>query len=420
MKKNSVLQNKWFVLLLLSASAGLIYQLPYLRYTFYDPMLNTFGYTNIQLGTLMSVYGIGSCICYVLGGFLADRFSSKYLISSGQVLTGLGGFLFATIPAYGVALAISFFWAFTTSLIFWPTLINYVRSLGTADEQGRMYGLLEGLRGIVSTAAGLVLVAVFHHFAAEAAGLKTVIILYAVINIVLGILAFFVIPYEKKEAVSESGEKASVVQSFVTALKMPEAWLVTIAIFATMTCFICLGYLTPYLTGVMGATAAFAATVGTIRTWGLQVVGGPTGGFIADKIHSSSLTMVFAFVIITAGFGVMAVMPGSPGFLMAATIFMFVFGAAIYVNRGVYFATLTEAGVPASMNGVVVGFASAVGFLPDAFMYTVIGNWLDNYEPATGYRMIFICGCVSALAGLLASALMYKNSRKKATAAGPD
>ena len=100
---------------LLSSSAGLIYQLPYLRYTFYDPMLNTFGYTNVQLGTLMSVYGIGSCICYVLGGFL-----------------------FATIPGYGVALAISFFWAFTTSLIFWPTLINYVRSLGTADEQGRI------------------------------------------------------------------------------------------------------------------------------------------------------------------------------------------------------------------------------------------------------------------------------------------
>lgn len=414
MKKNPIFQNKWFILLLLSASAGLVYQLPYLRYTFYDPMLNAFGYSNAQLGTLMSAFGIGSCICYMLGGFLADRYPSKYLLSVGQILTGLAGFLFAAYPPYGVALGISFFWAFSTSLIFWPTLINHVRGLGTESEQGRMYGLLEGLRGILSTAAGLVLVAVFNHYAAEAMGLRMVIIIYAVINILLGIACFILIPYEKKELVGEDGEKISVVKNFITALKMPEAWLVTIAIFCTMTCFICLGYLTPYLTGVMGASVAFAATIGTIRTWGLQVVGGTTGGFIADKIRSSSLTMTCAFVIIGVGFGVMAVLPASSSLLILATILMFAFGIAIYINRGVYFATLTEAGVPASMNGVVVGFASAVGFLPDAFMYTVIGNWLDSNDAATGYRMVFICGCVCAVAGFIASFLMFRNSRKKA------
>ncbi len=414
MKKNPIFQNKWFILLLLSASAGLVYQLPYLRYTFYDPMLNAFGYSNAQLGTLMSAFGIGSCICYMLGGFLADRYPSKYLLSVGQILTGLAGFLFAAYPPYGVALGISFFWAFSTSLIFWPTLINHVRGLGTASEQGRMYGLLEGLRGILSTAAGLVLVAVFNHYAAEAMGLRMVIIIYAVINILLGIACFILIPYEKKEMIGEDGEKISVVKNFITALKMPQAWLVTIAIFCTMTCFICLGYLTPYLTGVMGATVAFAATIGTIRTWGLQVVGGTAGGFIADKIRSSSLTMTCAFVIIGVGFGVMAVLPASSSLLILATILMFAFGIAIYINRGVYFATLTEAGVPASMNGVVVGFASAVGFLPDAFMYTVIGNWLDSNDAATGYRMVFICGCVSAVAGFIASFLMFRNSRKKA------
>ena len=130
MKKNGILRNRWFQLILLSASTGLIYQLPYLRYTFYDPMLEAFGYTNIQLGNLMSVYGIGSVICYIIGGILADRMSSKVLLSSGQILTGLAGFWFATFPAYPVALGLSFFWAFSTSLIFWQALVNYVRCLG--------------------------------------------------------------------------------------------------------------------------------------------------------------------------------------------------------------------------------------------------------------------------------------------------
>ncbi len=65
MPKNSIFRNKWFVLVILSAATGLIYQLPYLRYSYYDSMLNTFGYANAQLGNLMGAYGIGSLICYV-------------------------------------------------------------------------------------------------------------------------------------------------------------------------------------------------------------------------------------------------------------------------------------------------------------------------------------------------------------------
>ena len=108
----------------------------------------------------------------------------------------------------------------------------------------------------------------------------------------------------------------------------------------------------------------------------------------------------------------MAFLPASPTVLILATVLMFVFGLAIYVNRGVYFATLSECGVPGSLNGVVVGFASALGFLPDAFMYTIIGGWLDTYDAATGYRMVFVCAAVCAVVGLVACILMFRISRK--------
>jgi predicted MFS family arabinose efflux permease len=405
--------NKWFILILLSAAVGLIYQLPYLRYSYYDAMLEAFGYSNAQLGNLMSAYGIGSVICYIIGGAVADKISSKILLSSGQILTGLAGFWFATFPAYPIAFGISFFWAFTSSLIFWPALINYVRNLGSENEQGRLFGLLEGTRGFISTLIGLGIVAVFNRAVSIAGGLRTVIIIYAIINIVLGIITYFVIPSTENKPQENEGEKVSAVKNFVTALKMPQAWLITVTIFATMMCFICLGYFTPYLTGIMGASVTFAAAIGTLRTWGLQIAGGTSGGFIADKIHSSSLTMVFAFIIIAAGFGVMIFIPGSKNFLLLATILMFTFGLAIYVNRGVYFATLTEAGIPASVNGAVVGFASALGFLPDAFMYTVIGHWLDRYPGAAGYKIIFACALISAGAGLVCALCIYRLSRKQ-------
>ena len=163
-------KNKWFILILLSAAVGLIYQLPYLRYSYYDAMLEAFGYSNAQLGNLMSAYGIGSVICYIIGGAVADRISSKILLSSGQILTGLAGFWFAAFPAYPIAFGISFFWAFTSSLIFWPALINYVRNLGTENEQGRLFGLLEGTRGFISTLIGLGIVAIFNRAVSIAGG----------------------------------------------------------------------------------------------------------------------------------------------------------------------------------------------------------------------------------------------------------
>lgn len=414
-KKRTI--NRWVMLVILSAATGLIYQLPYLRYSYYDAMLEAFGYSNMQLGNLMSVYGIGSVICYIIGGVVADRFSDKHLLMLGQVLTALGGFLFATFPSYPISLAISFFWAFCGALVFWPAVINYIKTLGSDEEQGRIYGLFEGLRGFITTVLGLGIVALFNYYASQKMGLRAVIISYAIINLVFGIMTFVFVPYEKKAVVNESGEKASIINNFITAIKLPAAWAITISIFCTMTCFICLGYMTPYLTGVMGATVTFAATIGTIRTWGLQIVGGTGGGIIADKIHSSSLTMFFAFIVIAVGFGLYIVLPTNKSMLMFATVLMFAFGAAIYVNRGVYFATMSEAGVPDSLGGTVVGFASALGFLPDAFMYTIIGNWLDKYDTVTGYRMIFATGAISGVVGLVVCLLMYRNLRKGRTGA---
>lgn len=409
--KQSVRHNRWLQLIILSASVGLIYQLPYLRYSFYDSMLAAFSLNHIQLGTLMSVYGLGSFICYLIGGVLADRLSSKMLLTSGQILTGLAGFLFATFPPYGLALAISLFWAFSTSLIFWPALIRFIRGLGDDKEQGRLFGILEGTRGIFATAIGLGIVAVFNALGAATLGLRTVIIIYACINMLLGFITWFILPAAKKPAALT--EKRSVVQDIGAVVKMPQAWLIAIIIFMTMMTFICLGYLTPYLTGVMGASVTFAAAIGMARTWGLQIVGGVSGGFIADKIGSATKTMMFAFLLIVIGFLVMYLIPADTSYLLVATIAMFIFGLAIYVNRGVYFAALSEAKVPATLSGAVVGFASALGFLPDAFMYTVIGGWLDNNAGALGYRYVFLCAIVCALVGFIACLFMRRIAVKQ-------
>lgn len=401
--------NRWFVLFFLALGCGLIYQLPYLRYSYYDSMIVAFNVTNTQLGTFMTAFGLGSLVCYLIGGIIAMKFSDKYLLSIGQVLTGAAGVWFATFPSYGICLFISCFWAFSTSLIFWPAVINFVRGMGDSKEQGRLYGLFEGLRGITATAIGLGIVVLFNSALSEVAGLRTVILAYAAINIVLGILTFFIIPNnkeEKKALAAASGEKMSLGAGFVSALKLPITWLVAGIVFCTMMVFDCLGYTTPYLTGVMGASVVFAATFGNIRTWGLQIFGGTFGGVIADKTGSSAKTLIGSFLVIGVGFAALALLPA--GSFWVATILILLFGVAIYVNRGVYFAVLDEANVPANINAAVVGIVSAIGFTPDAFIYTLIGYWLDTYPGATGYQITFFCGAIFAVIGIILSIIAVK------------
>ena len=412
--------NRWFVLFILALACGLIYQLPYLRYSYYDAMLVAFDVTNTQLGTFMTAFGLGSLVCYLVGGVVAMKFSDKILLPIGQILTGAAGLWFATFPSYGIALFISFFWAFSTSLIFWPAVINFVRGMGESKEQGRLYGLFEGLRGITATAIGLGIVAIFNAAISDVAGLRDVILAYAIINIALGVITFFVVPNNKaeKKALAEASGQASLISGFGAALKLPITWIGCGVVFFTMMVFDCLGYTTPYL-GLLGASAAFTAAFGTVRTWGLQMVGGTTGGFIADKIGSSCKTLIGGFAVIAAGFIALNLVPVTSSMIWPVAILILVFGSAIYVNRGVYFAVLDEAKVPANINAAVVGIVSAIGFTPDAFIYTVIGYFLDPYPGTLGYQITYVMGAVCGVCGLICALVGFRliKKQKAATAA---
>ena len=414
--------NRWIVLFVLALTCGLIYQLPYLRYSYYDQMIAAFAVTNVQLGTFMTAYGLGSLPCYILGGIFAMKFSDKALLPAGTILTGAAGLWFATFPSYGATLFIHFFWAFSTSLIFWPAAINFVRGLGNSSEQGRLYGLFEGMRGICATVIGLGIVALFNAAMSELAGLRTVILTYSAINIGLGVILFFFVPNnkEEKKALAIAAGQSSLLKGFGAALKMPITWAATGIVFFTMMVFDCLGYTTPYLTGCLGATAAFAAAFGTIRTWGLQFVGGTTGGIIADKIGSSAKTLIGGFAIIVIGFVILNLLPVKSSMVWPAAIFILIFGTALYVNRGVYFAVLDEARVPANINAAVVGIVSAIGFTPDAFIYTIIGYFLDTYPGTLGYQITFWMAAACGLGGLICALIAVRIIKKDKAQAAAD
>ena len=92
--------------------------------------------------------------------------------------------------------------------------------------------------------------------------------------------------------------------------------------------------------------------------------------------------------------------------MLVLTILMFAF-------RGIYFATVDESNIPINVTGIVVGFVSVIGFLPDAFYYTLVGSWLDKYGN-TAYKYVFSLSLACSILGIIASyALLRIVSREK-------
>ena len=88
-------------MLILCLAGGTIYILPFLREVYYIPMREAFGYSNTQMGIVHGVYGTFSLITYFPGGWLADRFEARKLISLPLIGSALGGFYLSSLIIKG-------------------------------------------------------------------------------------------------------------------------------------------------------------------------------------------------------------------------------------------------------------------------------------------------------------------------------
>jgi len=72
---------KFMRLLTLGYVGGTIYCLMYIRYVFYDQMIQLMGCTNAQLGFLTTVSSTTSLCLFLVGPYLADKLDAKRVIT---------------------------------------------------------------------------------------------------------------------------------------------------------------------------------------------------------------------------------------------------------------------------------------------------------------------------------------------------
>lgn len=407
MNENKIPIANYFKLVVLIIGAAAFYQIPYLRWTFYDGMMELSGLNNTQFGLTMTVYGTASAILYLPGGIIADKISSRILFPIALIVTGIGGFILMTGPSYSIQMIVYFVLAAAGTMAFWASLNKAVIALDGGDGS-RLLGLLEGGRGVMQAVFSAIFLAIYGMIANAVGGVKVVLAGYAVINIVVGIICFFLLDDDNKAGESAEPLKASDV---IELLKKPVIWLLAIIVIASYSFHLASTYMTPYLTNVIGATAVVSGALAIVRNYIAQMGGAPLGSAIATKTKSTMLTVGIGYIFMVIGIIGIVLLPTNAN-MVAMVVFMIVAAISIYVIRGVYFAIIGESGIPLRLTGTAVGIVSVIGFTPDIFMSVICGSFLDKYEGAVGYRYIFIIMLCIALVGLAASWILYFTQKK--------
>ena len=411
--------KRFLLLFALGIAYGFMYVMPYMKSSFYDQMIAAMGCTNEQLGSLMTYYTIALTSSYLPGGWIGDRFNPKPVLLASIFGQAVLSFLFMfTYQSYTMSVIIWCLMALTGGFAFWPSLMKGIRMTGSDEEQGRIFGIFEALNGLASLLLSFVMLGIMAIAGAGdlVTGFKSAVASVGVLSLVSGILVLVLMPKNAAygAASAEKAEKIGL-KDYISTFKIPGVWIMSILVWCYVTISAVASYLTPYSTNVLGMSAVLASSIGTIRTYGCRLVGGPLGGYIADKAFKSvSKEQVLGQAACAVTLGLFLVLPtGISGGLLV--VLLLLVGVAMFLCKGTYFSVQPELGIPTNVSATAVAIATLIGYLPDMFVHTMFGKWIDTYGEA-GYTRIFIYGIGTAVLGIIAALLAvyiaHRNAKK--------
>lgn len=405
--------KKLMIFFILSATVALAYQIPYLRYTFYDQMAAALGLNDTQMGVLATAVSLTSTLCYPIGGFFADRFSMKTLMCVTLGAFTVLSLAFAFTTDYVILVGIHVLFGFFGIATLWSAYLTGLRALGDEDSQSRLFGSSEATRGIVQTLTAFVFLGLMGAAAAPAAGFRTVLIAGAVITGIILVLAVIFLPKESDGGAGEAGEEKERF-SIKDVLTDKGVWLtIWIVCCAYVVWTLGNGYLTTYTVRVLGVSESLASTLGIIRSYIIVFLAGFIGGWALDRFSYKGKGF---FILFGASAAVAA------GVIFTDRVAAVCIGLTIFlaflanIMKSTYWSVMGQAGIPAGMTAMATGIISFIAFIPDFIVPTVCGVWLDAATRAgdvsAGFDKIFILLIVFAVIGMAGAAVFVRQTRR--------
>ena len=409
MKEPQLKKGSFLSITLLVLSGELIFLLPYVLARIFRPtFLEVFSLSNLQLGSLFSVYGTVALLSYVYGGVISDRFQPKNLIASSLFFTALGGLVLAVYPSYFILQILYGYWGFTTVFLFWGAMIKAARVWGGAKNQGQAFSFLDGGRGLVAASMGSLGVLIFSFFLTndiESASLierkdafRYVILFSSFMVFLNGILVLFFMESNQK---SEAKNTFSTLSHVKAVLKIQSVWLIMIIIISAYVGYKVTDIYSLYASEVMLFNNIEAANIGSLQLYLRPLVCVIIALFAGKKNYIYFIILGFITMLIGSTLFAFGIVQLNMNFVFFFSLIIVATGT--YAIRALYFSIMQEGRIPLLMTGTAVGVISVIGYTPDIFASPIIGYLLDKYPGIVGHQYVFTILVLFSVLGLLAS-----------------
>lgn len=424
-----------FLLVLVSMGSSIIYSPAYLKYVFYNQLLEALQITDGQLGAVTAAYALTATICYLPSGILADKIRVRVLGWVGFIGTALLTYLYAMVPsfaashgaefAYGLLYFIHVAMGITTILIWWGIRFKLIRLISDGDEDyskkiGFSYGVY-GAAGLIMGIINAAILSALHH--SVGLGVQVLLGFLGTVILVLGLLTFFYVPrFAGEIGTGNSGFSLAIVGR---ALSLPVVWIAALCLFLVYFFYSNMYYITPYFTDIIGADQSVTDMVSVVRTYGVTLLSGPIFGILATKAKSASKVIVCGSLVAAGVLAAINVVPSSPSIILIVAGLQMLLAFIANGVFGICSSQLSEGRVPLSVFGTATGLLSVIGFFPDTICPIWFGGIIDGakakYEAsgdiadlAAGYHTIFwyMAGAATLAAVFAAVLVVYVKANK--------
>lgn len=398
-------------LLGLSIGCEVLYMVPMAVNSLYVLFQSATGYSNAQIGLLMTVYGIGSVPSNILGAYLSDRFNSRNLVAAGFLLCGVLSFWIAALPRYSTMLVLYGMHVMASGMAY-NSSQKILRFMGNDDQQAMLVTIRTWLKqgtGLVLGAAGIALIALTQN---PRNNIHILLSVYSALLLLGGIILFlFFDPVVEDVAQSSPPTR----EDYKTVLKNKYVWMVAIMGFSLYMGVKVMGYIQSYLSVKYGVSDTIASTLGLIDKdsafFAVSII-----TFFASKklLKSVSRAMTAALICASCSMFYFAFF-SNPRFLVLGIIVFVIASLSIQGSQDCVYLPIYECGIPIRLTGLAVGVVATISFTVDIFFYSLFGTLIDRLGDVAYTYAFTTVGIIMAISAVICYTLSkqvirYRNS----------
>lgn len=402
-----------------------------------------------DMSTFTAIIGWVTLLTQLPGGWLADKFSSKKMLSISVFMTGVITVWFGTLALVGSEInyeslfaqysIIFALWGISTTPLFWTPLWKLVSQQTEKEEQGFAYGLQGSFNGLIGLifvfGIGTAITLYTRNYEAQNPGnplyapFASYIYVFAFLMIISSIGIWFFVKEKKTK------EKFAVdMKVLIKVMQDWKIWALSIFVMGMyMFQSVFSYYLTQMMQNIIGIPTAIILVIGGIRLYGMRMTISTFAGRFADRFKSIILLLI---IVLFIGLAVSAIMIMIPGFgshsfdnysgaaKITASIFfasLFLISSALsWMMVTLRYAQTVEIDRPKNSYGAVTAMVSLVAFSPDAWFYQIGSSVISNNQvqkmvdgklvmvaSQTAYQVIGLLAIFISFIGLIAGLFVY-------------